>query len=106
MSEQTGKLKNKIKAVFAELRQFEEYVDAYLKETSFQIFTVKETLFALVEHLGCAAQVAEIISKHQEEAEKEKERLKAEIEEKRLAREAEAAKVHEAMGSDGMPNAN
>lgn len=106
MSEQVGKIKNKLKAVFAELRQFEEYVDSYLKEISFQVFTVKETLFAVVDHLGIDAQVTEIIKRRREEAEKEKARLAAELEAKRQEREAEAAKVHEAMGSDGMPNAN
>ena len=106
MSEQTGKLKNKIKAVFAELRQFEEYVNAYLKETSFQIFTVKETLFALVDHLGAADAVTEIIKKRQAEAEAERARIAAEHEEKRAKLEADAQKIHESLDSDGMPNAN
>lgn len=106
MSEQIGKIKNKLKAVFAELRQFEEYVDSYLKEISFQVFTVKETLFAVVDHLGIDAQVTEIIKRRQEEAEKEKARITAELEARQQEREAVAQKVHESLGSDGLPNAN
>ena len=106
MSEQIGKLKNKIKAVFAELRQFEEYVDGFLKETSLRLFQVMETQAALIEHLGCDKEVVAVIEKRQAEAHAERERIKAEMEEKRLQREADAQKIHEALGSDGLPNAN
>ena len=106
MSEQIGKVKNKLKAVFAELRQFEEYVDAYLKEISFQVFTVKETQAALIEHLGCESAVVEIIKRRQAEADKERERIKAEAEAKKAEREAEAMRAHAALGSDGQPEAN
>ena len=106
MSEQIGKLKNKVKAVFAELRQFEEYVDGFLKETSLRLFQVMETQAALIEHLGCDKEVVAVIEKRQAEAHAERERIKAEMEEKRLQREADAQKIHEALGSDGLPNAN
>ena len=106
MSEQIGKLKNKVKAVFAELRQFEEYVDGFLKETSLRLFQVMETQAALIEHLGCDKEVVAVIEKRQAEAHAERERIKAEIEEKRLARETEAQKIHDGLGSDGLPNAN
>lgn len=90
-----NKLDARLKATFMELRQFEEYVDGYLKETAFQIFTVKETQAALIEHLGCDAAVIEIIKKRQAEAEKERERIKLELEEKQREREAQAEKIHE-----------
>ena len=106
MGMQVGKLANKLKAVFGELRQFEEYVDAYLKESSFQIFTAKETLFALIEHLGCSAEIAAIIAKHQDEVDKERARINAEAEAKQAQREAEAQTLHEAAGSDGAVDAN
>ena len=106
MSEQIGKLKNKVKAVFAELRQFEEYVDGFLKETSLRLFQVMETQAALIEHLGCDKEVVAVIEKRQAEAHAERERIKSEMEEKRLQREADAQKIHEALGSDGLPNAN
>ena len=101
MGHQIGKVANKLKAVFAELRQFEEYVDAYLKEISFQVFTVKETQAAMIEHLGCEAEVIEIIKRRQAEADKERERIKAEAEAKKAEREAEAQKLHDAVGPDG-----
>ena len=106
MSEQIGKLKNKTKAVFAELRQFEEYVEGYLKETSLRMFQLMETQAALIEHLGCDQEVVAVIEKRQAEAHAERERIKSEMEEKRLQREADAQKIHEALGSDGLPNAN
>ena len=106
MSEQIGKLKNKVKAVFAELRQFEEYVDGFLKEISLRLFQVMETQAALIEHLGCDKEVVAVIEKRQAEAHAERERIKSEMEEKRLQREADAQKIHEALGSDGLPNAN
>ena len=106
MSEQIGKLKNKVKAVFAELRQFQEYVDGYLKEISLRLFQVMETQAAIVEHLKCDDAIVKIIEERQEKAHIERERIKAEVEARRLEREAEAQKIHEAAGSDGLINAN
>lgn len=101
-----NKVANKLKAVFAELRQFEEYVDAYLKEISFQTFQVKETQAALIEHLKCDEALVEIIKRRQADAMAERERLTAEMDAKKAERETQAEKLHESLGSDGLPNAN
>ena len=106
MSQQAAKTNAKVKAIFAELRQFEEFVDGYLKEVSLRMFQLMETQAALIEHLGCDKEVVALIEKRQADAHAEREKLKAEIEEKRLAREAEAQKIHDALGSDWLPNAN
>lgn len=107
MSEQVGKLRNKLKAVFSELRQFEEYVRGYLEQISFEIFMVKEIQSATLE---CLQQILDrpvedgvklIIKERQAAAEARQAELHEELREKERIRQEQVDKIHDALGSNG-----
>jgi sugar-specific transcriptional regulator TrmB len=107
MSEQIGKIRAKLKAVFGELRQFEEYVRGYLEQISFEIFMVKEIQSATIEYLQEALDrplqdgVKTLIKARQAEAQARQAAMKAELADKERIRQEAVDKIHDALGSDG-----